>query len=173
MNKSTNAIANAEQGNGGGGGQPPTGIVFSGGFKRDEVAPTCEGIWDVLIESQTLPRDEFLRSSRAIMDAVWNQSLPPDQSIFPVLKTTADLLDALLRGWAYNANEADTIFMIFADIRPIGRDGKIVGVGTQAPDGAIIHDGRELVAWRERHWLAFRRSVGVHVANARTELRSV
>jgi hypothetical protein len=46
--------------------------------------------------------------------------------------------------------------MVFADIRPVERCGRFAGVGTMAPDGAIIRDGRELVAWRERRWNVLR-----------------
>lgn len=139
----------------GGSGSDPSRYAFAGGFAPDAVAPTCKGLEAVWHAAMDLPRAEFLRIAKDVMDAVWTQPLS-DAAPHPVMKNAADLVDALNRGWAYNANEGDCLYTVFADIRAIGRDGQIVGVGTQAPDGAFIHDGRELVAWRERRWNAQR-----------------
>ena len=141
-----------------GGGQGPgaSRFVCAGGFPLDEVAPTCEGLSLVVEESQVLPKNEFLRLAKTVMDTVWAQPLPSNENFRPSLKGIPDLLMALERGWAFNANEADVLYYVFGDVRPIERNGQIVGVGTQAPDGAFIHDGRELVSWRDRRWGSIR-----------------
>jgi len=141
---------------GGGGSGGASHFVCGGGFAPDIAAPTCEGLDVVWRATQTLSRDEFRRVAVAVMDAVWTQPPATDANQHPVLNSVSALLNALNRGWAYNANEGDCLFMVFADIRPIERGGRFAGVGTRAPDGAIIRDGRDLVAWRERRWNALR-----------------
>jgi hypothetical protein len=141
-----------------GGGQPPgsSRFVCAGGFTPDMVAPTCGGLGAVVEESQALMKDEFLRSAKDVMNAVWTQALPSSETSNPIVNSIADLIVALNNGWAYNVNEGDCLYYVFGDIRPIDRNGQMVGVGTQAPDGAFIHDGRELVCWRERRWAKLR-----------------
>lgn len=131
-------------------------LVFQGGFTPDDAEPTCEGFVHAWMQSQEMPRNELLRVSKMVMDAIWTQPLPPNDNYFPVMRSVADIVDALNNGWAYNANEGDNLYMVFADIRAIARNGNVVGVGTQSPDQAFIHDGRELVSWRDRRWAAMR-----------------
>lgn len=144
-----------------GGGRGPSlpRFAFAGGFTPDDAAPTCDGLGAVWRSTQELPREQFLLAATAIMEAVWSQSEATDGGHRPVFKTVADLIAAINQGWAYNVNEGDCLFTVFADVRLIERDGQFAGVGTRAPDGAIIHDGRELVAWRERRWRSMRRPV--------------
>lgn len=140
----------------GGHGLGGSHFVCAGGFHTDEeIPPTCSGLGLVWRTSMTLPREEFLREANLVMTAVWSQPLP--QMIErPIMRCVADLVSALNQGWAFNINEADCLFTVFSDIRPIGRQGKVIGVGCQAPDGALIHDGRELVLWRDRRWNSMR-----------------
>jgi hypothetical protein len=131
-------------------------IAFAGGFTPDEVAPTCKGLRHAVDESQALSRNEFLRAAKEIRDALWAQPLPLNGNYCPTVDTIPDLLVALANGWAFNANEGDCLYYVFGDIRAIDRNGQTVGIGTQAPDGAFIHDGRELVSWLDRRWAAMR-----------------
>lgn len=129
-----------------------TEVVFVGPFVEDEALPTCGGLGLAINESQMLPRQDFLLEAKRVMEAIWNQPLPGPHIQPPDADSIDSLVRAIESGWAFNANEADTLYSMFGDIRSIERRGRIVGVGTQAPDGAFIHDGRELVAWRARRW---------------------
>jgi hypothetical protein len=143
-------------GSGGGSGPGDSRLACAGSWARDDGAPTCEGLGDVLSAALALPREAYLQLSKEVMAAIWTQPVPAGGDFRPSMTCVADLLTALNNGWAYNANEADSMFTFFGDIRPIARNGEFVGMGTQAPDGALVHDGRELVAWRERHWNTLR-----------------
>lgn len=135
----------------------PSRFIVAGGFIKEDVAPTCAGFQGkVFLETKKLPRNELLQISKSVMNAVWAQPLTTKPKPSPVIECIADLIAALESGWSFNANEGDYIFTVFGDIRPIAREGAIVGVGTRAPDGSFIRDGRDLVAWRERRWNTMR-----------------
>lgn len=148
-------------------------FVIAGGFTLDDVEATCVGLGYAVAESQTLPTEEFIKVAKRVMDAIWHQPLPSGEITTWSVDTMNALVNALESGWIFNANEADSLFMVFGDIRPIERDGRIVGVGTRAPDGAFIHDGRELVSWRERRWSAMYGPAHVREKSAKHTLRLV
>lgn len=122
------------------------------GFRPASVSPTCEGTmdWHALTK---MPKPEFLEISKNIMRAIWNSPRPVMPGFFPTINNTDDLTEALNNGWAYNANEADTMLTFFADIRAIHSNGKLIGIGTQTPDGMPIRNGYDLVAWRDTRWI--------------------
>jgi hypothetical protein len=132
-------------------------FAFAGPFHQDDVEPTCEGIGYVLEESQNLGRDQFLQVSMEVMDAIWKQLPPREKMEQPNVSTSASLISAIKKGWRFNANEADFMLMVFGKIVPVAREGRIVGIGSVAPDGAVIQDGRELVFWRDRKWMSLER----------------
>lgn len=103
-------------------------------------------------EAIDLPRDKRLLASKAVMDAVWAQPRPANNGHCPKINSIADLVDALQGGFSYNINEGNQLYSWFGDIRPVGTNGRLLGHGIQAPDGAVVRDGRELVAWRDRRW---------------------
>ena len=99
-----------------------------------------------------LPLDKRLLASKAVMDAIWSQQISTDKGDIPKINNIADLVNALQRGLIYNTREGDELYSWFGDIRPVGQNGQLLGHGIQAPDGAIVRNGQELVDWRNRRW---------------------
>lgn len=133
----------------------------AGGFVPEPVAPTCSGgLGRVADQMMEMEMDDRVRSSKIIMDAIWSQSppLPSNETLHPTIETISDLVAALSNGWAYNANEADNLFVWFGDIKTIkdAVNGKCLGAGLMAPDGSLIRDGRDLLDWRDFRWAGIR-----------------
>lgn len=127
--------------------------VFAGSFTPDDVPPTCMGLIHIIYESQQLEREQFLETAKEVMNAIWNQRPSSKEIQLPVsFKNISEMISTIKDGWEFNANEADTIWMVFGDMKIIKRGDSIVGIGVFSPDGAIIRDGRELVLWRQRKW---------------------
>src|SRR3546814_1547333 len=104
-------------------------MMVTGSFNPTPEAPTCNGRemdWTALTE---LPKQETVKLSKQVMSALWNAPCPTHLGHHPKIACADDLIEALNNGWAYNANEADTIFTFFGDIRPV-----VCGDGTLAVD---------------------------------------
>jgi hypothetical protein len=131
-----------------------------GGFIPEPDAPTCTGLGRVAHKMMEMTMEDRVLTSKIVMDAIWSQLPSPDvdKIYHPAFENYLDLVEALSKGWAYNANEADNIFVWFGDIRSIkdAISGAYLGAGLMAPDGSLIRDGRDLVDWRDFRWAGAR-----------------
>jgi len=134
-----------------------TNFCIGGSFTPEGLPPTCTGLHQtVMAWNHGASHDEIVHVSREVFDAIWAQALPPAEQSLRVFNTIDEVSRAVREGWLYNADEGDGLFMYFGDIHPIRKGDRFIGVGCRAPDGAIIRDGRELVAWRDRRWAHMR-----------------
>lgn len=99
------------------------------------------------------------RLSHLIMHAVFHSPLPqPD--LIPAFQTHLDLLYALRRGWAYDAQQGMQLLDQFGAwdqaYRESGAGIMGLGVVVWTPDGVALECGEDLVAWRDARWARMR-----------------